>query len=124
MVTCSDSRGCDVSLGRVTRRFTLEKCKAVSSTTYAYDLNGNLRKVTDPRNNVTAYEYDAMNRKVFRALPDPDGTAPLVTLDTTWDYTSDGLLEQVTDPLNQTTSYATFVVPREQKQRDWRILPG
>ena len=49
-------------------------------TRYGYDNNGNLTSVTDPRNFVTEFAYDELNRVAKETLPDPDGSGPLSRL--------------------------------------------
>jgi YD repeat-containing protein len=46
-------------------------------TVVSYDLDGNLRAVTDPRGFTTTYDYDSLGRKVTETSPDPDGSGPL-----------------------------------------------
>lgn len=40
-----------------------------AATAYSYDANGNLLSVTDALGNVTAYEYDALNRVTAEIAP-------------------------------------------------------
>jgi len=54
------------------------------TTTFNYDVSGNVITVTDPLNQITAYEYDAINRKVKEKRPDPvtggtTGNSPTTT---------------------------------------------
>jgi YD repeat-containing protein/autotransporter-associated beta strand protein len=46
-------------------------------TSFAYDADGNLTSVTDPRGFTTAYAYDGLGRKITETSADPDGTGPL-----------------------------------------------
>jgi RHS repeat-associated protein len=64
------------------------------TTTYAYDILGNLRVVTDALNNTTAITYDVLGRKV--GMRDPDmGTW-------TYAYDANGNLTTQTDAKGQT----------------------
>ena len=49
-------------------------------TSFAYDADGNLTSVTDPRGFTTTYAYDGLGRKIAEISPDPDGAGPLVPL--------------------------------------------
>jgi len=76
-----------------------------STTTYHYDVFGNLRYVVDPlgtgisdTDHVTEYQYDALNRRTREILPDPDGAAgPLARPVTYFGYDEEGNLIYVTD---------------------------
>jgi RHS repeat-associated protein len=46
-------------------------------TSFAYDANGNLTSLTDPRGFTTAYAYDGLSRKISETSADPDGVGPL-----------------------------------------------
>jgi RHS repeat-associated protein len=46
-------------------------------TSFAYDADGNLTSVTDPRGFTTAYAYDGLGRKITETSTDPDGPGPL-----------------------------------------------
>jgi RHS repeat-associated protein len=46
-------------------------------TSFAYDADGNLTSVTDPRGFTTAYAYDGLGRKITETSADPDGAGPL-----------------------------------------------
>ena len=77
-----------------------------ATTTYAYDAAGNVLQTTDALGNVTAYTYDARNRRIDVTLPDPDGTGSLTSGTIAYDYDARGNLTSLTDPLNHTTVYA------------------
>ena len=46
-------------------------------TAFAYDADGNLASITDPRGFTTAYAYDGLGRKIMETSADPDGAGPL-----------------------------------------------
>jgi RHS repeat-associated protein len=46
-------------------------------TSFAYDADGNLASITDPRGFTTAYAYDGLGRKITETSADPDGAGPL-----------------------------------------------
>ena len=46
-------------------------------TSFAYDADGNLTSVTDPRGFTTAFAYDGLSRKITETSADPDGVGPL-----------------------------------------------
>jgi RHS repeat-associated protein len=46
-------------------------------TSFAYDADGNLTSVTDPRGFTTAFAYDGLGRKISETSADPDGAGPL-----------------------------------------------
>lgn len=75
----------------------------VTTYSYDYDPNGNLTKITDPRNQVTDQEYDALNRLQHLLQPPPTTNAARPTVD----YAYDGLnqLSTVTDPRGLVSSY-------------------
>ena len=78
------------------------------TTQYAYDANGNLTSVTDPRGYVTTYVYDEIGRKTQQILPDPDGSGPLGTLTTRYFYDNDGNLRYVVDPRGTDAKEAAY----------------
>src|SRR5262249_23574430 len=45
-----------------------------NTTNYAYDLTGNLQKITDANNHITTFQYDSLNRRLSRTLPLQLGT--------------------------------------------------
>ncbi len=70
------------------------------TTYYTYDANSNLKTVTDPRGNVTTYDYDETNRKIREILPDPDGAnGPLGTATTRYFYDANNNLRYVVNAL-------------------------
>src|SRR4030042_1643547 len=68
-----------------------------ATTTYEYDVLGNLKKVTDAKGNQTIINYDSLSRKIN--MNDPDMGY--------WSYTYDlnGNLETQTDAKNQTITF-------------------
>ncbi len=68
-----------------------------STTTYAYDVLGNLKTLTDAKGNVSTMTYDTLSRKT--AMHDPD------IGDWTYTYDAEGNLTQQTDANNQTISF-------------------
>jgi RHS repeat-associated protein len=61
------------------------------ATTYSYDSNGNVKSRTDPRNVVTSYDYDALNRIIGKAYdttrvtPGLQAVAPTSSVNYTYD---------------------------------------
>ena len=70
----------------------------VSCISTAYDADGNVQAVTDPRGFVTTYVYDESDRKTQQILPDPDGSGPLTSSTTQYGYDSDSNLTSVKTP--------------------------
>lgn len=68
----------------------------VSSTSFAYDPNGNQVQVTDPRGSVTNLEYDRLGRVTKVDAPSKDNADRAVT---TYDYTRTGEVRRVEGPL-------------------------
>jgi RHS repeat-associated protein len=68
------------------------------ATIFAYDANGNLTKLTDPLNQVTAQVYDALNRLI--RITGPNGGV------TRQSYDASDRLTGVTDPRGLVTAYA------------------
>ena len=66
-------------------------------TTFVYDERGNLKQVTDARNNITKYDYDSRNR-VISILDANLG-------ETKYSYDKAGNLVSVTDELGRTTRH-------------------
>lgn len=65
---------------------------------YTYDLNGNIRTITDSSNRVTTLGYDELNRLVYSIAPEGNGT--------TWfEYSVGDQVTKVTDPRGKATSY-------------------
>ena len=77
---------CDTSVG-----------SPYSTTTYTYDVLGNLKTLTDAKGNVSTMTYDTLSRKT--AMHDPDMG--------NWTYVYDaaGNLTQQTDAKSQTISF-------------------
>ncbi len=67
------------------------------TSTYGYDNNSNMTKITDPLNNVTQNVYDALNRLV--QITDPKGQSAF------FKYNKDDLPVAVTDTRNLVTRY-------------------
>jgi YD repeat-containing protein len=68
-----------------------------ATTTYQYDVLGNLRFVTDAKSNVTEMRYDTLSRKVY--MHDPDmGTW-------TYEYDANGNLTKQTDAKGQVIDF-------------------
>ncbi|MEW6682131.1 MAG: FG-GAP-like repeat-containing protein [Nitrospirota bacterium] len=94
---------CDTSLGT-----------PYATTTYEYDVVGNLVKVTDAKNNRTTMRYDSLGRKIGMADPDMGSCGDLTTLAPaasypwyaspcwTYKYDNNGNLESQRDAKNQT----------------------
>ena len=76
-------------------------------TEYSYDNNGNVNSVTDPKNNVVGYTYDALNRlkTVIQQVEDPANPGSYIDVVATYDYDSHGNLEKVTDAEGHETTY-------------------
>jgi YD repeat-containing protein len=66
------------------------------TTSYSYDVRGNLRSVTDPNGNVTSYEYDDFGEMEKQTSP--------VTGVTTYSYDAAGNLLSTTDAAGATTT--------------------
>jgi YD repeat-containing protein len=60
---------------------------------------------TDPRGNVTRFEYDALDRRVAEIVDDPDGAGLLLGAATYFSYDFAGQLTSVRDPRNQVTQF-------------------
>jgi YD repeat-containing protein len=69
------------------------------TTSYAYDLHGNLTSVTDPNGNVTSYTFDDFGQMTTQASP--------VTGTTTYEYDTAGQLIRTTDA-NQAVTARTY----------------
>jgi RHS repeat-associated protein len=65
------------------------------TTTYGYDLHGNLTSVTDPNGNVTSYVYDDFGQLLSQQSP--------VSGTTTYEYDTAGNLRRTTDANGATT---------------------
>jgi RHS repeat-associated protein len=96
-----------------------------NTTTYIYDLNGNLQSLKDANQHTTSYQYDNLNRRAHRILPlsqiedySYDVLGRLKTkIDfnrktTTYNYDSlDRILSKVPDPsLSQPTNSFTYTL--------------
>jgi len=112
-------------------------------TAYDYDAVGNVDELTDPRDNTTVYEWDAMRRlkKITEAEPfddyetkvtyDENGNVTKVErfagLDefdapiwqtTQWTYTVDDLVETIIDPATNTTEFTYNTLRKLWKRED------
>jgi RHS repeat-associated protein len=106
------------ALDRVITMVSGADTAAAAATTYGYDADGNLTRVTDPLNRVTSHAYNsrhfrtsttnALNQVTMFAY-DAVGRLTLTTFPDTRtegrSYDAAGQLVSVTDPLNETTSY-------------------
>jgi len=74
-----------------------------STTQYAYDAQGNLTQITDPRGLVTTFSYDALGRRTQVQSPPaaPGGAVPT----TVFTYNGQDRVSQVTDPRSLVTAY-------------------
>lgn len=87
------------------------------TTTYIYDLDGNLVSETDPMGNMTTYSYDLLNRKVAESDPAvSDGGESPVHPVTTYSYDAAGNLISVTDPNGNTTTYTYDALNRKTSE--------
>jgi RHS repeat-associated protein len=84
--------------GQLTSVREYYKAGAYNTTTYQYDLSGNLVKQTDPNGKVTTYQYDDLNRLTKTTYPD--------TTFETKTYDSVNNLGSRTDPKSNTINYA------------------
>lgn len=75
-----------------------------ASTTYSYDLLGNLRTVTDAKNNVTSMTYDALGRKLTMSDPDMHYVS--------YEYNALGQLLKQTDAKNCAFAFTYDVLGR------------
>ena len=91
-------------LGSVTATTAAAQATQNTSSSYEYDAEGNLKKVTDPLARATDLTYDALQRMTREQQPSPTAGAarPVIA------YTYDGLdyLSSVTDPRQLTTTYS------------------
>jgi YD repeat-containing protein len=70
---------------------------ASQTTSYAYDLDGNLTGITDPLSNPTGQSFDALNRLIKIAAP--------LSATTTYGYDAHDNRTKVTDPRGLVTTY-------------------
>jgi RHS repeat-associated protein len=93
---------CTVTLSQA--KTVIATFSAPATTTYEYDANGNLTKITDPLGRIRQVQYDALNQPVRELEPHPTIIgSTLGQIDTTYD--SLGQIKSITDPRNLTTSY-------------------
>lgn len=76
------------------------------TTSYAYDNNGNLTSVTDPRGGVTTHTYDDAGflKSIVSPLGNVDGCNCADQYRTSYGYDPDGNRTSTTDPLGNTTT--------------------
>lgn len=103
--------------GRLSALWT-EGFSQATGTRYTYDAMDRVKTMTDPLNNVTAWDYDATGRVVKRTDPAQAGGSPV----TQFAYDADGNLKSVTDPLNNVTTYEYDA--RNRLRRDTITLGG
>lgn len=86
-----------------------------ATTTYAYNVLGNLRFVTDTKGNQTEIRYDTLGRKIYMRDPDMG----------TWVYTYDvaGNLKTQTDAKGQLTSFTYDSLNRVKTKTVQTITP-
>jgi RHS repeat-associated protein len=87
-------------------------------TEYEYDLAGQLLSMTDPEGRVTSYQYDALGRLLTTTQPDPDGAGSLAAPVSAFSYDPVGNLLSTTDPLSHVTSYLYDNLYRRTKTTD------
>ncbi|MDQ1920563.1 RHS repeat-associated core domain-containing protein [Massilia pseudoviolaceinigra] len=89
-------------LGSYTGTVASAQSVPAGTTSYKYDLVGNLKEVTAPLGRVTTHTYDSFNRLKQVEQPLTDGARPTVK------YGYDGIdqLATVTDPRNLETRYS------------------
>ena len=96
---------------------------SIESTTFVFDDDGNILKVTDPNDVVTNYAYNFAGWLTSTQQTDPvsgggDGTVTSGHLTTTYAYDSDGNLTSVTDSMGNVTTYAYDASGRETAEFD------
>ncbi|WP_198139573.1 RHS repeat-associated core domain-containing protein [Ralstonia sp. A12] len=74
-----------------------------ATTQFAYDAQGNLTQVTDPRGLVTTFTYDALGRRTQVQVPPATSGGPVPT--TVFTYDGQDRVSQVTDPRSLVTTY-------------------
>ncbi len=77
----------------------------VLTSSYTYDLNGNVLTSTDENGTVTTNTYDLMDRLLTTSQPGIDETGASVTITTSKTYDWAGKILTSTDALNQVTTY-------------------
>lgn len=81
-----------------------------ATTTYQYDVKGNLKSVTDAKGNVTTITYDALGRKT--AMSDPD------MHNWTYTYDANGNLTSQTDANTKTMTFTYDALNRLKTKTD------
>ena len=94
---------------------TTELGAAYATTTYQYDVMGNLRLVTDAESNQTEMRYDTLGRKIF--MHDPDMSGP-GGKDWKYAYDANGNLISQTDAKNQAIGF-TYDEMNRVKLKDY-----
>jgi RHS repeat-associated protein len=74
-----------------------------STSTYLYDVNGRVTKVTDPLNRVTDLAYDVYGRPALHTLPAPQAGTSRPVIQTSYDGRDQ--VATITDPRNLITTY-------------------
>ncbi|HEX8520998.1 MAG TPA: RHS repeat-associated core domain-containing protein, partial [Tepidisphaeraceae bacterium] len=83
------------------------------TSSFGYDLSGNLISETDARNQITVHAFDALNREVLTQLPDADGSGSDNISVTTAAFDPNGNKMFVTSARgNETTVNGDLPVPR------------
>ena len=99
-----------------------------TTTTYAFDLDGNEVSTTDPMSNVTAYSYDAFGNQISQSLPNPTtGKQDGGQLTTSYTFDAMGDMLSLTDPDGNTTSWTYDGLgdkTSESEQVSLGYLPG
>lgn len=90
-------------------------------TRYAYGAGGVLASMTDPKGNVTSYEYQATNTGYLTKITAPAGTGETVARVTTFVPNKDGTVAETKDPKGQVTKLTYDGLGRLTKiQYGWR----
>jgi YD repeat-containing protein len=77
----------------------------ILTSSYTYDLNGNVLTSVDENGVTTTYTYDLMNRLLTTSQPGLDESGTPVTISTSQTYDWAGNILTATDPRNNTTTY-------------------
>jgi len=78
----------------------------ILTTSYTYDKNGNLISIVDPKDTITTYTYDNMNRQIGISQESTDENNTPVTISTRKTYDSNGKILTIEDSKGKiTTNY-------------------